>query len=133
MKTSKFSFIGLILSGIFAGIAFVLCFSIFDIMAQAFFELKLLFMLFNVFTVMFLACFSGFMSQKLTMPMFVAIAAVSGIYTLIQFTIFILFSLVFVDVQTGWYVLVELLLHFVYLAIVLPIGKAGYTIAHRKS
>ena len=133
MKSKSFSFIGLILSCIFAGIACVLCFSVFDILSQPFFELKLLFAFVNIIIVMVLSCFSGALSNKLTMPMFIVIAVTTGIYTIIQFAGFVLFSLFFLSEQISWYVLFQLVLHLIYFAIVLPIGKAGYNLSNKSS
>lgn len=131
MKTSKFSFIGLILSVLFSAGVFTLVFSVFDIMSQPYSGLKLLFIGINAFIVMILSMFCGLLCSKITLPMFSAISFVTLFYTILQFAGFIVSSLYFVSDQINLYVLFQIALHFIYFAIVLPIGTAGYHIAHK--
>ena len=131
MKTSKFSFIGLILSVIFASGLFTLVFGVFDVMAQPYSELKLHFIGINVLIIMFLSMFSGLLCSKITLPMFSAIAIITLVYTILQVVAFVMFNLYFIADQINMYVLFQIALHFIYFAIVLPLGKAGYYIAHK--
>lgn len=133
MSKRGFSFSGLLLSGLFAGIVGVLCFGIFDILSQPFFEAKIVFMAVNVLIVIIMSCFSRELAYKLTVPMFTAIAASTGIYTMIQFAGFVVFSFLgAADLNlSNWYILFQLVLHLIYFAVIIPIGKAGRSIAEK--
>lgn len=128
MKQGKISFIGLFLSIFFGLIVFTILFVVCNILAQPYFELKLIFTLINICIVVFLATCGGILCSKITVPMFTAISISTVIYTIIQFlSLIIVFSL---D-RINFYLISQMVLLFVYFAITLPLAKTGYNIAQK--
>lgn len=129
MSKSKISVIGIILSLFFSGIVLVALFVLWDLHDQPYYALKTMFAGINLVIIVAFAGFSKFLCKALTTPMFAAISVTSGLYTVIQF---IVLGINFSNDSAKGFVLFQLILLFVYLLIVLPIGKMGYTLAHKE-
>ncbi len=129
MKPAKFSVIGMILSVIFGAIVYTLVFGVLSFINYPFFEIKLIFISVNVLAIMILAMFGGLIAQGITVPMFVAISFATAVYTIFQFGTYILFGTVFAGAGVSIYVLTQLIIHLVYFAVILPLGKVGYASA----
>jgi len=129
MSKLKVSIIGLILSLFFSGIVLVALFVLWNLQEQPYYELKMVFAAINLLIIILFSGFSGALCNAITTPMFAGISVVSAIYTILQFTAL---GINFTKDTPKGFLLFQLILLFVYLAIVLPIGKMGYSLAHKE-
>ncbi|MBQ9545329.1 MAG: hypothetical protein IJV00_09400 [Clostridia bacterium] len=115
----KFSFIGLVLSVLYAAFSFTLLFGVFDAILFPFWALKICFFALGLIMVIFVAAFSPAIIEKITLSMFVPVLAATAVYSLIQFGVmWILWDAVYL-------LLLEIALAFVYAAVVYPLVKVG--------
>lgn len=126
----KFSIMGLFLSVFFSAICICSLFFLFDISSQPFFGVKLGFAIFNFAVIIALCSSCNQLIAAVSAPIFSGVATLAGIYTILQF---VLFGIFFTLPVLNPFIILEMVLLFIFLAIALPLLKAGKTYHKKKA
>ena len=128
MKQGKVSLTGLFLSLFLGTIIFTILIAIFNIFSQPAYIVKLTFVILNVLLIVFISTFSKLLINKISLPMYLALAIVTSVYSVLQFvSLAFAFSLDTIN----FYLVFELILLFVYFLVSIPLIKAGITVVQK--
>ncbi len=128
MKQGKISLTGLFLSAFLGAIIFTILIAIFNIFSQPAYLVKLTFVILNILLIVFISTFSKLIINKISIPMYIAIAITTTIYSILQFTSL---ALAFTLSTINFYLVFQLVILFVYFLVTIPLIKAGSTLVQK--